>query len=133
MKTNEPHFMKCNSAKPEIVTLHMQQEFFIGDSLLRPGKIQYRESLIRRFIFWFKYDFEHPKVFFYHSFILHRLERRTRPILTPYDGRCRWDSNLRTPACESPALPLCYRRRQYPKFYLPGVQTLDLQIMTVCH
>ena len=50
--------------------------------------------------------------FFYHSFILHRLERRTRPILTPYDGRRhRWDSNLRTPACESPALPLCYGRQ----------------------
>ena len=31
-----------------------------------------------------------------------------RPILTLYDGRCRWDSNLRT--CESPALPLCYGR-----------------------
>ena len=46
--------------------------------------------------------------FFYHSFILHRLERRTRPILTPYDGRRRWDSNLCTPACQSPALPLCY-------------------------
>ena len=46
--------------------------------------------------------------FFKHSFILHRLESRTRPILTPYDDRCRWNSNLRTPACESPALPLCY-------------------------
>ena len=46
--------------------------------------------------------------FFYHSFILHRLGRRTRPIWTPYDGWHRWDSNLRTPACESPALPLCY-------------------------
>ena len=45
------------------------------------------------------------------SFILHRLESRTRPILTPYDGRRRWDSNLRTPACKSPALPLCYGRR----------------------
>ena len=32
----------------------------------------------------------------------------TRPTLTPYDGRRRWDSNLRIPACESPALPLCY-------------------------
>ena len=45
-------------------------------------------------------------VFFTISFILHRLESKTRPILTPYDGRCQWDSNLRTPACESPALPL---------------------------
>ena len=49
--------------------------------------------------------------FFNHSFILHRLERRTRPIWTPYDGRRRWDLNLRTPACESPALPLCYGMR----------------------
>ena len=47
------------------------------------------------------------------SFILHRLESRTRPILTPYDGRRRWDSNLRTPACKSPALPLCYGRRKF--------------------
>ena len=45
------------------------------------------------------------------SFILHRLESGTRPILTPYDGRRQWDSNLRTPACKSPALPLCYGRR----------------------
>ena len=51
--------------------------------------------------------------FFYHSFMLHRLERRTRPILTPYDGRRQWDSNLRTPAYESPALPLCYGRQQW--------------------
>ena len=36
------------------------------------------------------------------SFISHRLESRTRPILTPYDGWRRWDSNLRTPACKSP-------------------------------
>ena len=40
---------------------------------------------------------------FHHSFILHHLESRTRPISTPYDGRCWWDLNLRTPACESPA------------------------------
>ena len=40
---------------------------------------------------------------FYHAFTLHRPESRTRPILTPYDGRRQWDSNLRTPACESPA------------------------------
>ena len=43
----------------------------------------------------------------YHLF-LHRLENRTKPISTPYDGRRWWDSNLRTPACKSPALPLCY-------------------------
>ena len=47
---------------------------------------------------------------FYNSLILHRLENRTRPILTPYNGR-RWcDSNLHTPACELPALPLRYGR-----------------------
>ena len=45
-------------------------------------------------------------VFFMISFILHRLESRT----TPYNGRCWWDSNLHTPACKSPALPLCYGR-----------------------
>ena len=43
----------------------------------------------------------------YH-FFLHCLENRTKPMSTPYDGRCWWDSNLRTPACKSPALPLCY-------------------------
>ena len=41
--------------------------------------------------------------------LLHRFENRTRPISTPYDGRHWWDSNLRTPAFESPTLPLCYR------------------------
>ena len=46
----------------------------------------------------------------YH-FFLHRLENRTKPISTPYDGRRWWDSNLRTPASKSPALPLCYGRR----------------------
>ena len=35
----------------------------------------------------------------------------TKPISTPYDGRRWWDSNLRTPACKSPTLPLCYGRR----------------------
>ena len=50
-------------------------------------------------------------VFFYHSFILQHLESRTRLMLTPYDGRCWWDMNLCTPACESPALPLWYGRR----------------------
>ena len=34
-------------------------------------------------------------LFFKHSFILHRLENRTKPISTPYDGRHWWDSNLR--------------------------------------
>ena len=34
-----------------------------------------------------------------------------KPISTPYDGRRWWDSNLRTPACKSPALPLFYGRR----------------------
>ena len=46
----------------------------------------------------------------YHSFTLHRLENRMRPISTHCKGRCWWDSNLRTPACESSALPLCYER-----------------------
>ena len=51
-------------------------------------------------------------LFFHHSFVLHRLESRTRPILTPYDGRHWWDLNLHTPACEWPAQPLCYGCRQ---------------------
>ena len=42
--------------------------------------------------------------FFQHSFSLHRLENRTRPISTSYDRRPWWDSNLRTPTCESPPL-----------------------------
>ena len=46
--------------------------------------------------------------FFTISFTLHHLESKTRRILTPYDGWCQWDSNLHTPACESPTLPLCY-------------------------
>ena len=49
---------------------------------------------------------------FYHSFFLCHLESRTRLILTPYDGWCWWHSNLRTPTCESPALPLRYGCRQ---------------------
>ena len=32
---------------------------------------------------------EAPHQFFYHSFILHHLENRTKPILTSYDGRAR--------------------------------------------
>ena len=48
-----------------------------------------------------------------HSF-LHCLENRMRPISTPYDGQCWWDSDLRTPACESAALPLFYGRRHAP-------------------
>ena len=46
-------------------------------------------------------------LFFNHSFILHRLDNRTRLKLTPYDGQRWWDSNLRRPACEAPALTLC--------------------------
>ena len=42
--------------------------------------------------------------FFKYSFILHRLENRTKPISTPRDGRRQWDPNLRTSTCESPAL-----------------------------
>ena len=53
--------------------------------------------------------FHSPAVlFFCPSFILHHLESRTRPILTPYNGWHRWELNLRTPGCESPALWLCY-------------------------
>ena len=53
-----------------------------------------------------------PFFFFFlpYHFLLHRLENRTKPISTPYDGRRWWDSNLRTPACKSPALPLCSGR-----------------------
>ena len=36
-------------------------------------------------------------LFFYHSFISHRLENRMKPISTLYDGRCCWDSNPRVP------------------------------------
>ena len=50
--------------------------------------------------------------FFLPYFFLHRLENRTKPISTIYDGRRWWDSNLRTPACKLPALPLCYGRWQ---------------------
>ena len=39
--------------------------------------------------------------FFYHSFILHSLDNRTRPLSTLYNGRHQWDSNLHTPASES--------------------------------
>ena len=49
--------------------------------------------------------------FFYHSFILYRLESRTRPTVTPCDGRHWWDPNQCTPTCESPAVQLCCRRR----------------------
>ena len=40
-------------------------------------------------------------VCFYHSFTLHHFENRTRPISTPNNGRCWWDSNNRmwTTAC----------------------------------
>ena len=41
-----------------------------------------------------------PIFFFNHSFILHRLGNRTRPISTPYDGRHWWDSNPHTTAWE---------------------------------
>ena len=57
-------------------------------------------------IFFFFFFFFLP----YH-FFLHHLENRTKPISTPFDGRRWWDSNLRTPACKSPTLPLCYGRQ----------------------
>ena len=58
------------------------------------------------FVFVFFFLFFLP----YHLF-LHHLENRTKPISTPYDGRRWWDSNLRTLACKSPALPVCYGRQ----------------------
>ena len=45
--------------------------------------------------------------FFYHSFILHCLESRTRPILTPYDGQRRWDSNLQLSFSDEAHTVLC--------------------------
>ena len=48
---------------------------------------------------------------FYHSFILHRLEEGQGQY-----ELLRWSAPVglepATPACESPALLLCYRRRQ---------------------
>ena len=67
-------------------------------------RIGYNQMLFLEVIFFFFFFFL-P----YHLF-LHHLENRTKPISTPYDGRRWWDSNLRTPACKSPALPLCYGR-----------------------
>ena len=61
---------------------------------------------------------------FYHSFILHRLESRTRLILTPHNGWHRWDLNLHTPACESPAPPLCYGCHFCPHHSLMFLQIL---------
>ena len=66
-----------------------------------------RLTVQRRHLFFFFFFNFLP----YHLF-LHRLENRTKPISTPYDGRRWWDSNLRTPACKSPVLPLCYGRRR---------------------
>ena len=43
-----------------------------------------------------------------HSFILHHLENRMRPISAPHNGWCSWDLNLRTSAYDLPALPLFY-------------------------
>ena len=64
--------------------------------------------------------------FLNHSFILHRIESRIRPILTPYDGRHRWDSNLRTLACESPAIPLCYGHRHWSWVALHKFQSIHV-------
>ena len=49
-------------------------------------------------------------LFFFGFFTIHLfyIVYRTRPISTPYDGWCQWDSNVHTSACESSALPLCY-------------------------
>ena len=66
-----------------------------------PRKVCFRFHLSSFFFFFFFLP--------YHLFLL-RLENRTKPISTPYDGRCWWDSNLRTAACKSPALLLCYGR-----------------------
>ena len=64
------------------------------------------------FVFW---------GFFNSSFILHQLESSTRPILTPYNGRRRWDSNLRAPACQSCALPLCYGHSHFSLYIITDV------------
>ena len=64
-------------------------------------------------------------------FILHRLENRTRPISTPYNGRRWWDSNLRTPACVAPALPLCYKRGQQIVMHHLSMLTLKVLVATI--
>ena len=46
---------------------------------------------------------------------------RMWPISTHFNGRCRWDSNLCTSACESPTLPLCYGRRRIIQKRNPGL------------
>ena len=55
--------------------------------------------------------------FFYHSFIVHRLKNRTRPISTLQGGRRWWDSNLCTPACESRAVVLTTESSLYSDYY----------------
>ena len=88
------------------ILVHESVLCFALDDVLRD------RNLIRILNNWATYNYYLRQggyvYFFYHSFTLHRLERRTRPIWTPYDGWRRWDSNLCTPACESPTLPLCY-------------------------
>ena len=65
-----------------------------------PDSSCFLKHKIQTFFFFF---------FLPYHFFLHHLENRTKPISTPYDGRRWWDSNLLTPACKSPALPLCYK------------------------
>ena len=61
-------------------------------------------------------------IFIYDSIILHRLENRTKPILTPHDGQCWWDLNLHISAGQSPVLPLamgpylCNKSHGYESF-----------------
>ena len=66
------------------------------------------DSIFARVFFFFFFFFFLP----YHLF-LHHLENRTKPISTPYDGRRWWDSNLRTPACKSPAVLYCATKLCY--------------------
>ena len=42
------------------------------------------------------------RFFVKHSFTLHRLENRTKPVSTPHDDWCWCYSDLHTSACESP-------------------------------
>ena len=82
--------------------------------LLNYNKVTSMIFMTLNVLYWDLVLFNSTQLLFFcynHSFILHCLESRTRPVLTPYDGLRRWHSNLHTPACGSPALPLCYGHR----------------------
>ena len=106
---------------------------FAGNNRLTASTLWYVEAhfdmskytLICRSTLWYiqRYFTYQISTFFFFFFLpyhlsLHRLENRTKPISTPYYGRRWWDSNLRTPACKSPPLPLCYGRRQVHFAYI---------------